>query len=740
MQAAQALPARSEQPGGAIRSVSLAQVPLGAGGFVTGIDISSDGDRYVCRTDVVNGFIRDARDASWRPLFTPASMGLQDAGDIPANNDKADSDGVSGIRIAPSNKDVIYATHRGFAWRSTDGGRTIRRLTLSQKRMLPNSGWQRLFNRTVDVHPRDPERVVVGTWGEGVWHSGDGGRTWAEARLPPSSKSQDDQPGINLVAYDPNANDRLYVFVTGIGLFRSDAGPGGAFQRLDGGPTYCANLVAASDGSVYLCEHTKPNVGGRIFRYSPTTGFTSSKPSHEALVIAIDPRRPERAVLMDPNGHFLESRDRCATFQDRDAGKRYVKGGGEIRWMEGLVTAYPAELRYHPSRDELFLAQGVGVVRTDPSASSFVLNDWSAGIESLCITSALALPGGKLFLSAWDKPFWRVTDLTGYTNDFRYPLKSGAKHSAPLVAFSTSLDVAANDPNFLVGVVAPSNESGPGYSTDGGVSWRAFESSPSTGWGVGGAIAASTRGNFVLLPANNAVGAFTLDGGKSWQSIKLDGVNPTARFSNAMYVARRNITADKSRPGTFALVYTTITTKDEYGDPLGGVWLTKDGGRSWRQVLTGVISAGSHDPNVVKNTGQDARQFWACQLSYVPGRSGELVYTGHADFKEDPFFWSKDDGATWTELHKAIRSVDCFGFGKAAPGQERPALYFSGEVSGKRGLFASFDWFASPPVLVTRFPSEILSPASCIAGDPERFGRLYVGTGAAGAVRIDVNV
>jgi hypothetical protein len=379
------------------------------------------------------------------------------------------------------------------------------------------------------------------------------------------------------------------------------------------------------------------------------------------------------------------------------------------------------------------------VVRTNPNASAFVLSDWSAGIESLCITSALALPGGKLFLSAWDKPFWRVTDLTAYTNDFRYPLKRGGSHSATLVAYSSSLDAAGNDPDFLVGVVAPSDESGPGSSSDGGASWREFESAPPAGWGVGGSIAASTKTNFVLLPSNNGVGAFTLDGGKSWESIKLDGTTPTGGFANAMYVARRNITADKTRSGTFALVYTVIKN-DQYGNPLGGIWLTRDGGRSWRQVLTGVVAVGNHDPNVVKNTGQDARQFWACQLSYVPGRSGELVYTGHADFKDDPFFWSRDDGATWSELHRSIRNVDCFGFGRAAPGRDRPALYFSGEVDGKRGLYASFDWSATPPALVTRFPSEILSPATCITGDPDRFGRLFVGTGAAGCVRIDVQV
>lgn len=722
-----------------LSSVALAQVPLGAGGFVTGIDISADGSRYVCRTDVANGYVRDEGSEGWRPLFSPASMGLKSFGDIPSNNDKADSDGVAGVRIAPSNKNVIYATKHGYVWRSNDGGRSLQRLSLPQKRMLTGAGWQRLYNRTIDVHPLDAERVVVGTWGDGAWQSSDGGRSWKALALPPTTKSHDDHPGINLVAFDLNPPHRLYVFVTGVGLFRSDAAEQAAFQLLGGGPRFCSNLVAAADGSMYLCEQTKGNVGGRVYRYSPGEGWTSGQASPEPSVLAIEREQPANATLIDPNGHFLQSHDHCQTFIDHDSGKRFASGGGEIRWMEGLVTAFPAEARFHPVTNELFIAQGVGVARTDVHASNVILSDWSAGIESLCITSALVLPSGQLLLSAWDKPFWRVTDLTSYRNEFRYPLRPGKSHSANLVAYSSSLDAAGDDPNFLIGVVAPGQDSAPGYSRDGGQNWEVFAGEPTSGWGFGGAIAASTSKNFVLLPSNNGVGVYTLDGGRSWEPIRLNGTVPTSGFANAYYVARRNITADKTRPGVFALVYTTIKN-NEYQEPLGGLWLTRDGGQTWQQRLQGVVSVGSHEPRAVLARGQDARQYWACQLNFVPGRRGELVYTGHADFKDDQFLWSADDGATWTELHRSIRNVDCFGFGKAAPGCDRPALYFSGEVNGKRGLFASFDWFAAPPVLVTRFPSEILSPATCVAGDPQRFGRLYVGTGAAGCVRIEIQV
>jgi hypothetical protein len=116
------------------------------------------------------------------------------------------------------------------------------------------------------------------------------------------------------------------------------------------------------------------------------------------------------------------------------------------------------------------------------------------------------------------------------------------------------------------------------------------------------------------------------------------------------------------------------------------------------------------------------------------------VYTPHADYSDDRFYWSPDDGASWTELHPSIRNVRAFGFGKALAGQGRPALYFWGEIEGKQGLYGSFDWCASKPRLITRFPSQVLASVSCVAGDPNAFGRVIVGTSCAGWVEIKVTI
>ena len=736
---ASAPPAVRQAGVGDIKAVSIAPVPLGGTGSVTGIDISPDGKRLVCRTDVGNGYVRERSDPAWRPLFSPSTMLQSDYDPLPAYAGKADAEGVAGIRMAPSNSDVIFASFHGFIWKSVDGGKSIRRTALPQKTMLTNTGRQRLYNRTIDIHPRDPRRVVVGTWGEGVWHSNDGGDHWEQANLPPAGKSPGGEPGLYFVAFDPTATDRLYSYVTGVGLFRSDTGPGGIFSALPGGPMVCSSLVIGPDGTAFLCEPTPAEKGGKVWLYLTKTGWTSTQPEGEMFTIAVDPGNPKRLLAGASNNFFMDSVDGGRTFRALGAAI-WNRNGGEARWTRGLNSIFPQEIVIDPiEKGLLWIAQGAGVAKGRIAGSGYQVEDWSAGIEEMVAVATLCVPGGKTFLSGWDKSFWRVDDLTAYNNDFRYPLLSGKVHDASFVAHCSYMDFAGDDPRFMVGIAATTGVSSPGYSANGGDSWQAFKGTPTTGWGLGGCIAASTKKNFVLLPSNNATGAYTLDGGATWLPIKLDGASPTGGFANAYYVTRKNISADKTRSGTFALVYTVINDQG-YGNPLGGVWLTRDGGKTWDPVLKGVVSTGNPDPKAVMADGRDARQFWQCQIEYVPGRSGELVYTPHADFADDQFFWSQDDGKSWSELHRKIRNVTAFGLGKAAPGQARPAVYFWGAVDKKVGLYVSFDWFATPPRLLTRYPSQLLAQVCTVAADPDRFGRAYVGTTGAGWVRIDVEI
>lgn len=725
---------------GPVRSVTIRPAPLGAGGFVIGMDQSADGKRFACRTDVCNAYIRDAGDPAWRPFFSPSSMQASDIDPLPDIKDKADGQGVASIRIAPSNKDVLYASFYGFIWRTEDGGKTVRRTALPQKLMPSNADAQRGFNWPLDIHPTDPDKVLVGTWGEGVWHSTDGGKKWSAVGVPPSAPFSDKHPSVSLVLFGEQG-DTVHVFVGGVGLFVSSTGAGGHFQRLEGGPTQCSSLVHSRDGGVLLCEVTG-NSGGRIWKHHPQAGWRHTDAHYEVITITVNPQNPKRVFASGPYGYAILSDDGGESFYEC-AKLNYDKAKSEVRWIAELQTLIVAQVLWDANGgDSIWYANGVGVLKADVKANS--LTDWSAGIEELIAICGVSVPGGSTILTAWDKPLWRIKDDTHYVNIPVYPTDPSKPSGVSLISHGTSVDYAGDDPNCLVAVVTPGamfdSPFAPGFSIDGGDSWTIFPSVPPKGWGYGGCIAASTKENFVLLPSNNGVGAYTLDGGKSWETLRLDGQQETGQFANAYYVARKNITADKTRKGVFALVYTVIQPGDDaFGNPLGGVWLTTDGGRSWKQTLKGIINAGPHGPKQVPQN-QDARQFWRCQLEYVPGRTGELVYTSYADYGDDRLWWSRDDGANWAELHPSIRAIVSFGFGKSAPGQERPVVYFHGKVDGVEGTYVSFDWFATKPVLLVRHASPQLANMTWVIGDANRFGRVWMGTGGAGWLIADVEL
>ena len=101
--------------------------------------------------------------------------------------------------------------------------------------------------------------------------------------------------------------------------------------------------------------------------------------------------------------------------------------------------------------------------------------------------------------------------------------------------------------------------------------------------------------------------------------------------------------------------------------------------------------------------------------------------------------WLKDDGAEIVGL-PAYR-LRAFDFGMAAPGAARPAVYFYGTFDKVQGLYASFDWFATDPVLISRFPNNSIDYVSAglgLVGDMNRFGRCYLGFGGNGWVRADL--
>ncbi|HMA02962.1 MAG TPA: glycosyl hydrolase, partial [Gemmatimonadaceae bacterium] len=152
---------------------------------------------------------------------------------------------VGAIAVAPSDRNVIYVgtgetdfredlTFGDGMYRSTDGGRSWKHIGLEQTRQIA----------TVRVDPKDPDNVYVAAFGHafgpnaerGVYHSRDGGTTWKRVLFV------DDSTGAIDLAMDPTNPRILYASMWRFQRFpwgfSGGGGKSGLWKTTDGGDTW----------------------------------------------------------------------------------------------------------------------------------------------------------------------------------------------------------------------------------------------------------------------------------------------------------------------------------------------------------------------------------------------------------------------------------------------------------------------------------------------------------------------
>jgi hypothetical protein len=118
----------------------------------------------------------------------------------------------------------------------------------------------------------------------------------------------------------------------------------------------------------------------------------------------------------------------------------------------------------------------------------------------------------------------------------------------------------------------------------------------------------------------------------------------------------------------------------------------------------------------------------AGRLTAVPGIAGDLwIADGGKGLVH-----STDGGRTFTTL-TTVQSASALGFGKAAPGAAYQALYLIGTVKDVTGVFRSTDKGATW-LRVNDDTNQwgSVGGVAVITGDPDTYGRVYVGTNGRG--------
>lgn len=693
-------------------------VKIGGGGWVTGLVVHpGKKDLVYGRTDVGGVYRWNAETASWRQLIVaerlPKSLFAETKGN--PGTKAVSLYHVESIAIAPSAPEVLFVaagtstTSPGTLLRSRDSGASFEVTNLS----VPIAGnAEYRTSERISIHPADAAIVLYGSRTAGLWRSADGGMNWTQIpadQIPIAEPIDKHQVGVLKVLFDYANAGRAYASVAGRGIYRSeDAG-------LTWKPIIEAGLWAEdmeiAGGILYAVG--KKDFGLR--RYDPAAGWTIITPNkNQALSeVAVDPANPA-VVYTVASGfqQFFRSTDSGATWTN--LGTNTLGDKGRVNFQSPFGWKMTSTLRnwlsigelvidpHHPGR--LWFAEGMGVWRSDdtlPTNDAPTFTDFSDGIEEMVTTDIVAMPGGKVVTAVWDRLGFLHTDLDkgpeaqlGLTHDFNS---------------CWSLATTPANPDFIAAAVTHHIVHGKvfsGTSADGGVTWKRFGSISEEGKNNPEGlrfgemvIAADDVNNLVWHPRSDEKALhYSTDGGSTWKASNIQLVD----WHAYSFGSRRRVTADGALPGTFYL---------HQWNP-GRILISKDKGATFIETGAKLASHTYHS-----------------QLSGIPGRAGHLWFVHGRDYaaKPDALSRSTDGGATWTAL-PFFDQAWAFGYGKAKDEGGYPTLFVFGRAANDAawGVWRSTDegttWDR-----VAEYPLGIFDAVMVIAGDPEIFGRVYIG-------------
>jgi hypothetical protein len=658
------------------------------GGYVTGLVFNpKEKGLLYARTDMGGAYRWDTAAEQWIPLTD--WIGEKDWNLLGI-------DSVATDPVDPKRLYLMAGTYtndwggNGAILRSTDQGRTFQRTDLPFK-VGGNEDGRGAGERLV-IDPADHSNLLLGSRKNGLWRSTDYGVTWSQVSAFPVKDGASSGAGISFVTYGPAGSKTIYVGVNdrSTSLYRSTDG-GSTWKPVPGQPTgqLPQHGVLSGDGSLYLTytNNLGPNgvTAGSVWKYTPASGawknISPSQGDYGFSGLAVDPRKPSTVMVTTlgrwwPEDEIYRSTDAGTTWKPlADRSKRSASAAPYVgthtgHWMTALAI--------DPfNSGHVLYGTGNGILRSkDANASdSGGTSHWSMGargLEETALLDAIAPPGGATVVTS-------MGDQGGFRHDDLTKVPSGRLNN-PMMTNSTDIDFAQAKPTMMVRVGRGGAQDG-AYSTDGGSNWTGFKAEPVAG-AQDGHVALSADGSTIVWTQAGQVPHLSTDKGASWSRVSGLGTGAV-------------VVADRSSARTF------------YSLSGGTLHASTDGGATFTARATGL---------------PDGR------LTAVPGIAGDLWISGYGK----GLLHSTDGGRSFTTL-KSVQSASALGFGKAKPGTNYQALYLIGTVKDVTGVFRSTDkgdsWIR---VNDKAHQWGAIGGVGVITGDPDTYGRVYVGTNGRG--------
>jgi photosystem II stability/assembly factor-like uncharacterized protein len=676
------------------------------GGFVSGVVYhpTEKGLVYV-RTDIGGAYRLDRRTGAW--------VALND-GLTRADNQLA---GALSLAVDPQDPDRLYMAAGEYTGPYARGGAVLRSAdrgaTWSLSELPVKIGGNEDGRNTGERLMVDPHQGAVLLLGarDGLYRSADHGATWARVESFPKAH-------VTVVAFDPVQTVKtgetaiIYAGVAGARggglLVSTDAGA--TWGAVDGQPKGLIphHLAIDAKGGVYLTygNGLGPNgvTDGAVWRLDPDTGawtdITPVKPSGTDVFgyggLSLDPSHP--GVVM------VSTLDRWAVgdevFRSTDGGKSWKAlrdkarhDVGRATWVSRLSAKAGREMGHwigdldiDPTNpDEAIYVTGYGLWRTTnlTEADRSGRTDWRFDDEGIEETVPLELVspasgGAPLISTIGDIGGFRHDDLEAVANSHYFDPHGGTNRGLDFAALAPEVMVRTSDP-------APT---GGFRSTDGGKRWTAFASAPPRDASrETGRIALSADGARMVWAMRRAPPYVSSDQGRTWRPVQGVTAGDQPDFVPA---------SDRVNPMRFYL----------YDAARGAVLASTDGGETFRTLARDLPGAGP--------------------FKAVPGVEGEVWLPTRQGLMRST------DGGTGFRRVAGVDDAGLVGFGKAAPGQSHPAVFIWGKVEGVEGVFRSDD--VGRTWLKLNDARHGFAELRALTGDPNRFGRVYLGVHGRGIV------
>jgi len=749
-------------------------VRIVAGGFITGIVYHPNVQNLVyARTDIGGLYRSTDGGSNWKPLLDWVDWS------------NWGYSGVLSVALDPNNPNVVYAAVGGYtnSWdpnngailKSTDQGNTwtVAPLPFKIGGNMPGRG----TGERLAVDPNNSNIIYYGASGDatgtfGLWKSTNGGSSWSQVTSFTAIGDWVEDPsdasgylaakqGIWWVIFDPRTvvsgvTQNIYVGVATKNaprIYRSSDG-GSSWTAIAGQPlTECGGTgimptkaaIEPVSGTMYVTYGMKSgpydDQKGEVWKYNiGSSVWTNINPvvndcqppgsgniSYGFNGLSVSKSNPNVIMVTGhsswwPDTYIYRSTNGGATWTNIWHWTRYPSiayeivypqditmspwlkfpaapvcsgsGGGrpgpnenpKIGWMTAALAIDPFNTNnfLYGTGATLFGTTDANLWDDGSASTPFHISVKANGIEETSITDLAVPPSGPQLLSG-------VGDIRGFyhTNVTTVP-----STQYQVLTSTNSLDFAQNAPAKVVRAGNGDNsncEKSFAYSTDGGQTWKIGGGQPT---GVTGSnndsIAMSADGSRVVWAPNGTAAAYT--------STNWTAASPTWAAVIGL-PAQAKVRADR------------VTANKFYGFA-NGVFYVSTNGTSFSAAVSSGLPA-------------------AAKVVTVYNKAND-VWLVSPDSSTGGVWHSANGGTSFSKLTNVVLA-DGIGFGAPASGQTYPAIYLAGDVGSTRGFYRSIDGGASW-TQINDTKHQWYYSGFVITGDPNHYGRVYIGTNGRGII------